>query len=103
MVPVFLRIRGLPHRAGVHVDVITSNLNGVAGDSGCQIAGHFPGSYVESPTVPGTGNRVSLKQALTERAPTVKAGIADGVKLASYVGDGDGRSFQGYFADLTRS
>jgi hypothetical protein len=33
----------------------------------------------------------------------MEAGVVEGVKLAAYVSEGDGNSFQGYFSDLARS
>jgi hypothetical protein len=51
--------------------------------------------------MPWAGNDGSLERALTQRPSPVKAGIADSVKLAAYIGHGDGDPLQKYFADLT--
>src|ERR1700681_265556 len=101
MVLVFFEIR-LSRNGGVYVDVFAAKFNGVTGDPRGLVGGHLAGGHVEAPSMPGTGNHVSLQRALTQRSAPVKAGIANSVKLAPYIGQGNRHCFQTYFADLTR-
>jgi len=73
----------------IYVDVVASNLNGIALHTHRRISGQLPGSHVVFPTVPRTYDYLTFQLTFAQRPASMQAYVIDCKQFTFHVGQRD--------------
>src|SRR6266581_2230491 len=74
---------------GIHENVFSANLNGVAIHPHRWILPNLAGDNIILPAMPRTRHHISVHNTLPQRPATMQTGIVDGIELAAYICQGN--------------
>jgi hypothetical protein len=69
--------------AYIYENVLSSYLNPIRGHADSRVLFNLAGRDIVLPSMPGTGDNISLKNSLPQRSPPMQAGVANGVECPS--------------------